>query len=100
MNHELQRLLFAIGIPVLSGAILTFIFFICRKAGKFFTSVNEAIKDIESMKINGNLRKEESIINLEGMFIMMDAMKNGKMNGNVEDLRERYRTYLNKKAVG
>jgi len=52
------------------------------------------------MKINGNLRKEESIINLEGMFIMMDAMKNGKMNGNVEDLRERYRTYLNKKAVG
>ena len=90
----------AIGIPIASGLILTFLIFMCRKASRFFKALNGAIADIETMKINGELRKEESLINIDGMFIVMDAMQGEKINGNLEALRERYRTYLNIKAVG
>jgi len=94
------QIVWAVIIPVVSGLIIMIFVFMWKRASKFFASIAGAIQDIDSMKKDSELRKEESIMNLDGMFIMMDAMKGEKINGNVELLRERYRAYTNKKAVG
>jgi len=94
------QIILAIGIPVASGLILFICICMGKKASRFFKALNKAIKDIEIMKANGELRKEESLINIDGMFIVMDAMQGEQINGNLEALRERYRAYLNIKAVG
>ena len=66
---------------------------------RFFDSIKQAVTDIGEMKVNGEKRKRESRLNIDGMFILMDAMKGGDINGNVEDLKKKYQDYCNEETV-
>ena len=94
------QIIMAIGIPVVSALLIALCFYIVRKTSKFFTQLTSVFVEIKVLSEDSKLRKEESIINLDGMFIIMDALKGEQINGNVDDLRERYRRHTNRKSVG
>jgi len=94
------QIIMAIGIPVVSALLIALCFCIGRKTSKFFTKLSAVFIEIKVLSEDSKLRKEESIINLDGMFIIMDALKGEQINGNVDDLRERYRRHTNRKSVG
>jgi hypothetical protein len=82
---RLMTTLVATGITALLGTLVTLIVRISR--------------DLNTMRVRGELRMQENRLLFKGMLGLIDAVRTGKCNGNISHVEEEIKEYLNETAI-
>lgn len=61
--------------------------------------VHKVYRTVERMERNGEKRKNESLLLIEGQLGLIDAVRTGKTNGNLSDIEKKLKTYIRETAV-
>jgi hypothetical protein len=67
--------------------------------GALLTMVTRIFIDVKKMRISGELRKTENLLLIKGVLAGFSAIREGKVNGNVESAEAELREYLLTQAV-
>ena len=63
-------------------------------AGAVLIGAYKLIRSLDDMKRSGEHRKQENILLIEGMFAVLDGLKQVGANGKVTEMREKIEKYV------
>lgn len=67
--------------------------------GTIFAMIMRISRDLNTMRVRGELRMKENRLLFSGMLGLIDAVRTGKCNGNITHVEQEIKEYLNETAI-
>lgn len=69
------------------------------RVNKAFVAIDQIFAKIEEMEVRGDKRRTETALMMEAQLKTFDALEEGKVNGNVKEIRIKLQNYLRDEAL-